>query len=49
MPRQRHQKLSLIFIRAVVPVPLTRHNFRGSPFQGCSQKALATLATLFSR
>src|SRR5437763_10003401 len=30
-------------------VPLTRHDLCGSPYQGCSQKTLAPLATFLSR
>lgn len=40
----------VIFVRARCPVPLTRHDFKWtSRVEGCSQKALAPLATLLCR
>jgi len=41
VPRQRHWMES-----SVTPVPLTRHQTMASLYQGCSQKALAPLATV---
>ncbi|MEA2326108.1 MAG: hypothetical protein QOE68_1067, partial [Thermoanaerobaculia bacterium] len=42
------RRIRAIYIRAEGRVPLTRHNFKlPSLSRGCSQKALAPLATLF--
>ena len=50
VPRQRHWKRSLICNCAQVLVPLTRHEFKTRRrIEGCSQKALAPLATFCSR